>query len=145
MRIRPIQDDDTDAVIGLWRQCGLLRPWNDPVADIALARKTESAEIFVGTTADNSIDAAVMCGHDGHRGWLYYLAVSPRTQRQGFGKLMVAHAEQWLRDRDVPKLELMIRNTNTVVGQFYESIGYRTEPVVTMSRWLHRPAVARDD
>ena len=26
-------------VIALWQACGLTRPWNDPAADIALARR----------------------------------------------------------------------------------------------------------
>lgn len=145
MLIRPIRDGDTNAVIELWRQCGLLRPWNDPVADISLARNTQSAEIFVGICDDDIIAAAIMCGHDGHRGWLYYLAVSPERHRQGLGKMIVAHAEQWLRAQDVPKLELMIRSTNTGVAKFYESIGYKTEPVITMSRWLHQPADLQND
>lgn len=145
MHIRPIRDGDTASIIALWRQCGLLRPWNDPEADIRLARNTQSAEIFVGTSKSDAVVAAIMCGHDGHRGWLYYLAVSPERHRQGLGKAMVGHAEGWLRDLGVPKLELMIRNTNADVARFYESMGYRTEPVTTMSRWLHRPSEVQDD
>lgn len=140
-----MRDGDTDAVISLWRQCGLLRPWNDPEADIRLARNTQSAEIFVGIGENDTVAATIMCGHDGHRGWLYYLAVAPERHRRGLGKVIVAHAEQWLRGLGVPKLELMIRDTNTDVARFYESLGYRTEPVVTMSRWLHQPADMQDD
>jgi hypothetical protein len=144
MLIRPLEDSDLDAVTALWDRCGLLRPWNNPHDDIGLARQTESAEIFVGTDGENAIVAAVMCGHDGHRGWLYYLAVDPGCRRQGLGRDIVAHAEAWLRGLGVRKLELMIRNTNKPVARFYEALGYREEPVTTLSRWLVEPAEAPD-
>lgn len=80
-----------------------------------------------------------MCGHDGHRGWLYYLAVDPERRGERFGRAMVRHAEDWLRGLGVPKVELMIRETNAKVVQFYHALDYKTEPVITMSRWLRQP------
>jgi len=145
MLIRPIVDSDVESVIALWTQCDLTRPWNDPVADIRRARQTASAEIFIGTEEPGALIAAVMCGHDGHRAWLYYLAVAPNRQRQGLGRAIVEHAENWLRQQGAPKIELMIRDTNRDMTQFYESVGYRTEPVITMSRWLTTPTALPDD
>ncbi len=122
-------------VIELWRRCDLVRPWNDPDGDIAFARRTPETEIFVGVIED-AIVASVLCGNDGHRGWVYYLAVSPDRQRENFGRAMMTHAEDWLLALGVPKLELMIRETNDKVVRFYESLGYETEPRIIMSRWL---------
>ena len=135
MEIRPIRDGDETAVADLWERCGLVRPWNDPASDIAFARATPQSEIFVGER-ESAIVASAMCGNDGHRGWVYYVAVSPDCQGERYGRAIMTAVEAWLRDLGVPKLELMIRSTNTEVVNFYETLGYKTEPVVTMSRWL---------
>jgi len=135
LAIRAIADPDTTAVAALWEVCGLTRPWNDPAADIALARKTASSEIFVGSM-DKRIVASAMCGTDGHRGWVYYVAVDPAFQGKGYGREIMAHAEAWLAEMGVPKIELMVRSENTAVQRFYEAIGYNIEPVSVMARWL---------
>lgn len=133
--LRPFQPGDRDAVIALWRACDLIVPWNDPVKDIALCRDSGHGEILVAER-DGGIVASVMVGHDGHRGWLYYLAVAPERRRKGLGRRMVAEAEAWLSARGVPKVELMIRDTNSEVAAFYARLGYITEPRIVMSRRL---------
>ncbi len=138
MEIRPIRDGDEAAITDLWRRCELVRPWNDPASDIAFARAAPQSEIFIGER-QGKIIASVMCGHDGHRGWVYYVAVSPDERGDQLGRAIMEKAEEWLHDLGVPKLELLIRNTNVQVAQFYESLGYKTEPVVVMSRWLKTP------
>ena len=135
MLTRPIRDGDEDSVVALWGACGLTRPWNAPHDDITLARKTPQAEIFVGIIEDEIV-ASVLCGSDGHRGWVYYLAVAPRHQKDGLGGKIMAHGEAWLRDIGVPKVELMIRPENVAVRQFYERIGYAVEDRIVMSRWV---------
>ena len=144
MDIRPIRDGDEPALADLWARCGLVRPWNDPFNDIAFARATAQSEIFVGER-DGAVIASVMCGHDGHRGWVYYLAVSPDCQGQDLDRTMMVRAEDHLCALDVPKLELMIRETNAKVVQFYEALQYKTEPVIVMSRWLKEPPVTQND
>ena len=96
MDIEPVRDADIEAVVALWDRCGLLRPWNDPRRDIALARAAADAEVLVGRLGD-AIVAAAMVGFDGHRGWIYYLAVEPGAQRSGHGRAMMAACEAWLR------------------------------------------------
>lgn len=135
MRIRPIADEDVEEVVALWGACGLTRPWNAPNDDIALARKTPQCEIFVGIEND-TIVASVLCGSDGHRGWIYYLAVIPDRQKYGLGREIMAYGEAWLRDLGIPKIELMIRPENDAVRQFYERIGYVVEDRIVMSRWV---------
>ena len=136
-QIRMIADGDVDAVVALWEVSGLLRPWNDPHADIALARRAPGCALFVGRE-DETLVASVMCGADGHRGWLYYLAVQPARRGRGHGRTMVRHAERWLAVRGMPKVELMVREENTAVQDFYTTLGYEVEPRVVMSRWLAR-------
>ena len=79
---------------------------------------------------------AVMVGHDGHRGWIYYLAADPRRRRQGIGKKLVDAVELWLEARGIPKLQLMIRESNTPVVSFYERLGFEIAPRIIMQKWL---------
>src|SRR3954463_12994882 len=92
LTILPIADADVETVIALWQRCGLTRPWNDPGSDIAFARRGQNATILVGRTAD-AIVASVMVGHDGHRGWVYYVAVDPNERTKDFGRTIMAAAE----------------------------------------------------
>ena len=107
--IRPLVDPDIEPVVALWIASGLTEPWNDPRADIARARASGSSEIL-GRAADGQrIVATIMAGDDGHRGWLYYLAVTPELQRTGLGRRMVTAAEDWLRARGVVKAMMATR------------------------------------
>jgi ribosomal protein S18 acetylase RimI-like enzyme len=135
VRIRPIGDHDREAVVALWRACGLVVPHNPPLADIALAAGKPNSDILLGFIRDVLV-ASVLVGHDGHRGWLYYLAVAPDRRNEGFGAAMVWAAEAWLRQRGIRKAELMVRDTNAEVIGFYERIGYDRAPVAVMQRWL---------
>ncbi len=138
--IRSYKDSDFNTVVALWDACGLLRPWNDPTRDIGLCQDTPSSELFVGLQRASGhpqqLVATIMTGSDGHRGWMYYLAVDPRWQRQGFARQMVRHAENWLANHGIRKVELMIRDDNKPVQTFYERVGYETEARIVMSRWL---------
>jgi ribosomal protein S18 acetylase RimI-like enzyme len=128
-------DSDVDAVVALWTACGLTRPWNDPRADFALARKGDNAMVLVGRESAGIV-GTVMVGHDGHRGWLYYLAVDPKAQRRGHGRALVGAAEAWLAARGIPKVQLMIRPENTSVRTFYKALGYYVQPTTLLARWL---------
>jgi hypothetical protein len=128
-------DGDIDGVVALWKRCGLTREWNDPQADIALARTGKSAAVLVGR-ADGNVAASVMVGHDGHRGWFYYLSVDPAARRQGYGRAMVEAAEQWLAARHITKAMLMIRPDNAAVRAFYETLGYFDQPRTVLAKWL---------
>lgn len=138
MNIRPMQDGDIDAVVALWKECDLLRPWNDPHGDIARARAAPQSEIFVMVDNTDDIVASVMAGDDGHRGWPYYVAVSPDRRGEGLGKAIMAHAEDWLKAQGATKVNLMIRGGNPV-QHFYEAAGYETENRVVMAKWLIEP------
>jgi ribosomal protein S18 acetylase RimI-like enzyme len=78
----------------------------------------------------------VMVGHDGHRGWLYYLAVAPEARRQGHGRELVRAAEHWVLAHGIPKLQLMVRVENAAVAAFYERLGYADAGCVVLGRRL---------
>ena len=131
----PIEDADIPDVIALWQRCGLTRPWNDPAADIALARKEANAAVLVGRDG-SAIVATAMVGHDGHRGWVYYVATDPEHRGKGYGRTIMQAAEDWLRQAGIEKLQLMVRPDNTPVQAFYQSIGYGEQQRIIYAKWL---------
>jgi ribosomal protein S18 acetylase RimI-like enzyme len=135
LAIAPMADADSDAVVALWQRCGLTRPWNDPTADVAFARRGPNSDILVGRR-DGVIVATVMVGHDGHRGWFYYLGVDPPMQGRGFGRAMTQAAEAWLAARGVAKAQLMVRAGNDRVRAFYEALGYGEQQRLIFAKWL---------
>jgi ribosomal protein S18 acetylase RimI-like enzyme len=135
LTIAPIADADVAAVIALWQRCGLTRPWNDPAADIALARKGMNAAMLVGRDG-RGIAASVLVGHDGHRGWVYYVAVDPDDRHKGYGRVIMDAAEDWLRVRGIEKLQLMVRPDNSQVQAFYQSLGYFEQERIVYAKWL---------
>lgn len=135
MFIRPFQQTDRAAVIALWQVCGLTRPWNDPTSDIDFCLASQEATLLVAE-ADGAVIGSAMVGHDGHRGWVYYLAASPAQQGKGLGRALMAAAEDWARARGVPKLMLMVRPENAGVRAFYEALGYIEEPRIIFTRRL---------
>jgi ribosomal protein S18 acetylase RimI-like enzyme len=135
LAIAPIEDADIADVIALWQRCGLTRPWNDPAGDIALARKGANAAVLVGRD-DSGIVASVLVGYDGHRGWVYYLAVDPECRHNGYGRIVMDAAEDWLRARGIEKMQLMVRPDNSQVRAFYQSIGYFEQERIVYAKWL---------
>jgi ribosomal protein S18 acetylase RimI-like enzyme len=135
LEIAPIDDADIAEVIALWRRCGLTRPWNDPAADIALARTGPNAAVLAGRNG-GGIVASVLVGHDGHRGWVYYVAVDPDCRHQGYGRVVMEAAEHWLRGRGIEKLQLMVRPDNGQVQTFYQSLGYFEQERIIYAKWL---------
>ena len=135
MEIVDLPDQLHGEVIALWHAAGLTRPWNDPDADLALALRTPTSTVLVALEADRLL-GTVMLGHDGHRGWLYYLAVSDDARRRGVGTALVQAAERWLHARDVPKVQLMVRAGNEAVQAFYARLGYDVVEATLLGRRL---------
>lgn len=136
--IRAFSPADAEAVVALWHECGLVRAWNDPYKDIA-RKLSEQPELFLVIGAggeEGVVVASAMVGFDGHRGWVYYLAVAPGMQRQSLGRALMARAEQLLIERGCPKLMLMVRSSNAAVIDFYRELDYSEETVVVMGKRL---------
>ena len=135
MQIRPFEPADEPAVIALWRQCDLVRPWNDPHRDIQ-RKLAVRPDLFLVGLVEERIVACVMAGYEGHRGWLNYLAVAPEFRRQGLARAIVAEAERLLRAEGCPKINLQVRTTNAAVVEFYQRLGYTVDPVVNLGKRL---------
>lgn len=132
--IRPFADADEDPVVELWRSCGLLRPWNDPHRDIARKRLVQR-ELFL-VADDGAIAATAMAGYDGHRGWVYYVAVRPELQRSGLGRRMMAEVEARLLALGCPKVNVQLRSGNEPVTSFYERLGYTPDAATGLGKRL---------
>jgi ribosomal protein S18 acetylase RimI-like enzyme len=135
MNITPLPERLADAAVDLWHLVGLTRPWNDPRSDLSRALTGPASVVLAGFEGSDLV-ATAMVGHDGHRGWVYYLAVHPHWQRSGRGRQMMATGERWLAERGVPKINLMVRADNSAAQGFYAAIGYNPDEVVVLSRRL---------
>ena len=144
MIIRAYQNSDEEAVIQLWQNCDLVAPQNNPRRDIQ--RKSQvNPEWFLVGLQNEEIVASCMAGYEGHRGWINYLAVAPSTQRKGLAREIMAEAERLLREAGCPKINLQIRSSNTQVIAFYESIGFITDPVVSMGKRLEEDSPFQEE
>jgi ribosomal protein S18 acetylase RimI-like enzyme len=121
--LRPFRIDDTEAVVQLWDDAGLTRPWNDPRLDIERKMAVQPELFLVAEDGDAAI-GSVMAGYDGHRGWLYYLAVADSHRGRGVARALVTEAERLLREMGCPKVQLMVREGNERVLGFYDALGY---------------------
>ena len=135
LAIADIRDADVAAVIALWQASGLTRPWNDPASDIALARREPHSTVLIGRDG-GAIVATAMVGHDGHRGWVYYVAADHNRRANGYGRAIMNAAEDWLRATGIAKLQLMVRRDNAKAGAFYQSIGYAEAQTIVFAKWL---------
>jgi len=135
VRIRAFRAADERAVVALWHECGLTRPWNDPHKDIA-RKLSEQSELFLVGTVGDEVVASAMAGFDGHRGWVYYLAVAERHRKRSFGRALMQEAERLLMERGCPKLNLQVRSTNPGVVEFYRKLGYVQDETVSLGKRL---------
>jgi ribosomal protein S18 acetylase RimI-like enzyme len=135
VHVREITDADVEQVVALWEACALTRPWNDPRRDIADARRNPTSTILVAHDGE-AVVGSVMAGYEGHRGYLYYVAVAPDRQGTGLGRQVVVAAEDWLEQTGAQKVRLMVRTTNTAVLGFYENLGYADVECTVLGRDL---------
>jgi hypothetical protein len=106
----------------------------DPLSDLRLAITGPVCTVLAGV--ENGSLLATAMGHDGHRGWVYYVAVTPDARGRGHGRAMMGACEAWLLERNIPKLNLMLRSENAAVRSLYTALGYDQDDVVVYSRRL---------
>ena len=110
---------------------------NEPGLVIDKKLAMHDSLFFVAVMAGEVV-GTVMAGYDGHRGWLYSVAVSPGHRKLGAGRQLVAHAEQALTRLGCLKINLQLLQSNAAVAAFYASMGYVVEPRVNMGKLLHQ-------
>jgi ribosomal protein S18 acetylase RimI-like enzyme len=140
LKIRIITDADVTSVVALWHAAGITRPWNDPLQDIAFARRNPHSTILLAFI-EGEIAGSVMVGEDGHRGWVYYVTADPERQGTGLGRAVMTAAEEWLAKRGVWKVQLLVRGDNAKVQAFYAHLGYKQTDTVLFQKIIEpKPA-----
>ncbi|MFN5178285.1 GNAT family acetyltransferase [Limnohabitans sp.] len=135
MEIQTYQWVDENAVVALWLSCELVRPWNDPHKDIARKMQNQP-DLFLVGKLEGQIMASAMFGYEGHRGWLNYLAVAPAHRRRGYARDLMRHGEAKLAAMGCPKINLQVRSSNASVIDFYRSLGYVDDQVISLGKRL---------
>jgi ribosomal protein S18 acetylase RimI-like enzyme len=135
--IRPYQDSDEQAVIALWQEVlPDSAPHNDPAISIRNKLAVERDLFFVADEA-GEVAGTVMGGYDGHRGWIYSVAVKPQHRRRGIGVALIRRMEAALTERGCLKVNLQIRTSNAEVIAFYKELGYDIEERISMGKRLY--------
>ncbi|KRP61479.1 acetyltransferase [Pseudomonas trivialis] len=121
-------------VITLWREAfGYDTAHNLPTLAIDKKLAVNDGLFFVATDKKTVI-GTILAGYDGHRGWLYSVAVHADYRRHGLGSSLVRHAEQALTALGCMKINLQISGGNEAVVGFYEALGYGVEPRTSMGK-----------
>lgn len=136
--IRPYRDTDEKAVIDLWAaELPATAPHNEP--EITIRKKHESGcDLFYVAVVDGVVAGTVMGGYDGHRGWIYTVAVASAYRRQRIGTALLRHVEQALADRGCLKINLQVRTSNAGVIEFYRKLGYSLDDVISMGKRMYQ-------
>jgi len=135
MNIRKFQKSDKDSLIKLWQTVFADDPPHNEPSQVIEAKLRVDDLIFVAETSGEIIGAS-MAGYDGHRGWLYAVAVHPAHRRGGTGAKLVKYSLQALKQLGCIKVNLQIRSTNTGVAYFYQSLGFSVEDRISMGAFI---------
>jgi ribosomal protein S18 acetylase RimI-like enzyme len=137
MHIRPYEDADKPAVIALWNEVlPDSAPHNDPATTIRKKLAVER-DLFFVAVVEETVVGTILGGYDGHRGWVYAVAVHPQHRRRGIGAVLLRRLEAALAERGCLKVNLQVRASNAGVVAFYEKLGYAVEERVSMGKRLY--------
>ncbi len=135
MNIRKYQNRDKRSLILLWENAFPKDPPHNEPSSVIEQKLIVDDLIFVAED-NNKIVGACIAGYDGHRGWLYAVAVSQNNRRSGTGTKLIKAATQSLKALGCIKVNLQIRATNTAVVDFYESLGFSSEDRLSMGAFI---------
>ena len=139
MQIRPYRPGDRAELAAFWKQAFPNDPPHNEPGKVIEAKLAVDDLIFVATEQDKII-GAVLAGYDGHRGWLYLVAVDEVMRRKGIGGRLVRHVVDVLTDRGCIKINLQVRSTNSAVVAFYRSLGFKVEDRISMGLFRGKEA-----
>ena len=135
MDIRLFSEDDRRQVVRLWKTVFADDPPHNEPDHVITAKLKVDEQLFVAVDKGTLL-GTIMAGYDGHRGWLYSVAVDPQQQKNGIGRQLVEHALASLREHGCEKVNLQIRSGNSEVITFYKKLGFETEERVSMGRMI---------
>ena len=135
IKIRQFCESDRGGLIKVWHTVFPDDPSHNEPSKVIEAKLAIDNLIFIAEL-EGSIIGACMAGYDGHRGWLYAVAVFNEQRRSGVGTALVRHTIQTLKIMGCIKVNLQIRATNPEVGAFYESLGFILEERLSMGVFI---------
>jgi ribosomal protein S18 acetylase RimI-like enzyme len=138
LEIRPACPAEEATIVALWQACGLVASYNDPAEEFRLALGRPNSDILVAIS-EGRILGSLMVGHDGHRGWLYYVSTHPDARGLGIARRLIGDGEEWLRQRKMRKVQLLVRSTNAAVMAFYDKLGFKPVPSSLMQKYIVAP------
>lgn len=81
---------------------------------------------------DGQMIGAVLCGHDGRRGFIHHLAVQPGMRRRGVGRQLVQECLAGLRREGIQKCHLFVFQQNREAIAFWRAIGFTARDELSM-------------
>ncbi len=140
IEIAPLTIAAYDDVLALWRQCdGIGLSKADSRENIQAYLQRNPGMSFLAT-ADGAVVGAVLCGHDGRRGYLHHLAVHPRFRRRGIGRQLVDRCLRALQQSGIQKCHLFIFNRNRDGIAFWKDVGWAPRnDISVISKSLEQP------
>lgn len=135
IEIREMNITDYDEAIALWRASeGVGLSTADTREAIARYLARNPGMSFVGHQ-DGRLVGAVLCGHDGRRGYLHHLAVAVECRGQGLGKALVERCLNALSAEGIDKCHLFVYKTNDSGRTFWRKTGwFDRDTLVLMSK-----------
>ncbi len=124
-------------VVALWLDVlGYAATHNSP--DLAIDKKIATDDgLFFVAVSQQTVVGTIMAGYDGHRGWIYSMAVLPAHRSKGIGSALLAFAERKLSDLGCVKINLQIMEGNEGAQSFYQAYGYSAEKRISMGKRLN--------
>ncbi|OYU36912.1 GNAT family acetyltransferase [Novosphingobium sp. PASSN1] len=136
MHIRPYEAADFAGLDVLWREAFPNDPPRNRAEQSVPAKLAMNDDLLFVAVEDGKVIGSIMAGYDGHRGWLYSVAVRQSAKRRGIGTALVETAEGALRRLGCIKINLQVRSTNAAVIEFYKGLGFTVEEHISMGRLL---------
>ena len=88
---------------------------------------------------DETLVGAVLCGHDGRRGYLHHLAVKESHQRRGIGEDLVNHCLFALSAMNIQKCHIFVFKDNEDARGFWEKVGWeQRDDLVIISKYTNQ-------
>jgi len=135
VNIRKFTEQDRPLLIALWESSFPDDPPHNAPAPVIDAKLAVDDLIFVVEREDEIVGACI-AGYDGHRGWLYAVAVASVCRRQGVGSALIHFVMKELNLLGCKKVNLQLRADNTAVARFYHSLGFAVEERMSMSTFI---------
>ena len=130
--IRPLTIDDYPAVMGLWQRTeGVGLTESDSEEGIGSFLRRNPAMSAIALSSSGGLAGALLCGHDGRRGYLHHLAVAPPYRGQGIASRLIAWCFERLAVERILKCNVFLLDSNEGGGSFWQqksSVARTTAP-----------------